>query len=157
MAEGRALAQRAPVDLRANTLKATRDEGAVLVREVENAQRAYDAMLSRFTQSNTESLTTQGNAYVLSQASVPAQPSSPKVVLNTLLSALIGSLLALSAIILLEYMDRRIRTIDDLPEALGLPVLGVMPRPGARRPKLARRSQALMHQRIVGQLPGKGA
>ena len=92
-------------------MKATRDEGAVLVREVENAQRAYDAMLSRFTQSNTESLTTQGNAYVLSQASVPAQPSSPKVVLNTLLSALIGSLLALSAIILLEYMDRRIRTI----------------------------------------------
>lgn len=138
-------------------LKATRDEGAVLVREVENAQRTYDAMLSRFTQSSTESQTTQGNVYVLSQASVPSQPSSPKVMLNTALSALIGTLLALSAIILLEYMDRRIRTIDDLPEALGLPVLGVMPRPGGRRPKLARRSQALMHQRIVGQLPGKGA
>lgn len=136
-------------------LKAVRDEGAVLMREVENAQRTYDTMLTRLNQTSNESLTTQGNAYVLSQASPPLQPSSPKVVLNTTLSALVGVLLALGAIMAMEFVDRRIRTPDDLPEALGLPVLGVMPRPGSSRLSLTRNKPALMQQRIVGQLPGR--
>ena len=46
-------------------MKAVRDEGLVLVRDVENAQRAYDAVLARFTQTSLESQTTQSNVNVL--------------------------------------------------------------------------------------------
>jgi chain length determinant protein EpsF len=47
-------------------MKAVRDEGAVLVRDVENAQRTYDQIMQRLTQTTLESLATQSNVSVLS-------------------------------------------------------------------------------------------
>ena len=52
-------------------MRAAREEGAVLIRDLENAQRAYDAVLARLNQSSLESQTTQSNAYVLAQAVPP--------------------------------------------------------------------------------------
>jgi chain length determinant protein EpsF len=108
-------------------LKAVRDEGTVLVREVENAQRAYDAVLSRLTQSSLESQVTSSNVNLLNEAAAPLQPSSPRVVLNTALSVFLGLFLAAGIVLGLELRDRRVRTIDDLSTLLGLPVLGVLP------------------------------
>lgn len=122
-------AQRAKV-LRMRTV---RDEGLVLLRDVENAQRTYDALQQRLTQTSLESLSTQSNVNVLTQATPPIEPSSPRIVLNTLLSVFIGTLLALGLALVLELLDRRVRNVDDVVAALGLPVLGVMPKPGARR------------------------
>ena len=111
-------------------LRMAREEGGVLVRDLENAQRAYDAVLTRLSQSSLEGQTTQSNAYVLAEAAPPLLPSSPKIVLNTILSVVLGLVLAIGAVILLEMVDRRVRTVDELSELLGLPVLGVLPRPG---------------------------
>jgi chain length determinant protein EpsF len=113
-------------------MKAVRDEGMVLVRDVENAQRAYDAVLQRFNQTSLEGQATQSNAHVLTEAVPPVKPSSPNLLLNTALSVFLGALLALGTVLLLELMDRRVRSVDDVVDALGLPVLGVMPKPGAR-------------------------
>jgi chain length determinant protein EpsF len=124
-------------------MKAVRDEGVVLQRDVDNAQRSYDAILQRFTQTTLESQTTQSNINLLTRATPPVEPSSPKILLNTLLSIFLGTLLAVGTALLLELMDRRVRSVDDVVEALGLPVLGVMPKPGSRlrlsaaRPALA--------------------
>jgi chain length determinant protein EpsF len=113
-------------------MKAVRDEGMVLVRDVENAQRAYDTVLQRFNQASLEGQATQSNAHVLTEAVPPVKPSSPNLLLNTALSVFLGALLALGTVLLLELMDRRVRSVDDVVDALGLPVLGVMPKPGAR-------------------------
>jgi chain length determinant protein EpsF len=127
-------------------MKAVRDEGLVLQREVDNAQRSYDAILQRFTQTSLESQTTQSNVNLLAQAVPPVEPSSPKVLLNTLLSIFLGTLLAVGTALLLELMDRRVRNVDDVVGALGLPVLGVMPKPGAKlRLSAARPALALPH------------
>jgi polysaccharide biosynthesis transport protein len=59
-------------------MKAVRDEGLVLVREVDNAQRTYDAILQRVTQSSLESQSTQSNVNLLTQAVAPLEPATPR-------------------------------------------------------------------------------
>ena len=49
------------------------------------------------------------------------------MVLNGLLSVFVGALLALATIFSLEFLDRRVRTLDDIEGTLGLPVIGTMP------------------------------
>ncbi|MED5619583.1 chain length determinant protein EpsF [Ideonella sp. BN130291] len=136
-------------------LKALRDEATVLQRDVENAQRAYDAVVARGSQTSLESQTTQSNISVLSPAVEPSEPSSPKIALNTFLSIVMGSLLAIGAAVVMELLDRRVRTVTDASEALGLPLLGTLPPPTSRRRRLAAagKGMPLLQQRILGQLP----
>ena len=139
-------------------MKAVRDEGLVLLRDVENAQRAYDAIQQRFTQTSLEGQTTQSNVNVLTQAVPPIEPSSPRILLNTLLAVFVGTLLAVGTALLLELRDRRVRNIDDVLAALGLPVIGVMLKPGSKF-RSGRHRVSLMQQRLMAPLsqPGKGA
>jgi len=128
-------------------MKAVRDEGAVLVRDLENAQRAYDAITARRNQSSLESQTTQSSVNVLSQAVAPVLPASPKLVLNLVLSLFVGSMLALGTVMVMEMRDRRVRSQEDVSTLLGLPVIGVLPKPGARNLKALPNQ---MKQRVLG-------
>ena len=111
-----------------------RDELAVLQRDVDAAKNAYDAVVKRYTESDLASQATQANVSVLTQALAPLEPSFPKPLGKTMLMAIAaGILLGVGAAFLLEMLDRRIRTTDDLVEVLKLPVLGVIAR--AREPR----------------------
>ncbi|MEK8050117.1 chain length determinant protein EpsF [Ideonella sp. DXS22W] len=114
-------------------LKAVRDEGMVLQREVENAQRIYDNLVVRLNQTGLEAQNTQSYANVLTMAQPPADHASPKLLLNTALAVFLGLLLAVGVALLLELSDRRVRAPEDAVAALGLPVLGTLPKPGAKR------------------------
>ncbi len=114
-------------------MKAVRDEGLVLQREAENAQRVYDNLVARLSQSSLEAQSTQSYANVLSTAQPVAEPSSPKMLLNTALAVFLGILLAIGVALLLELTDRRVRSAEDAMAALGLPVLGTLPKPSAKR------------------------
>ena len=58
-------------------LKETRDQVAVLQRDVDNAQKSYDLVYNRASQTNLESQNRQSNATVISQATTAAPASSP--------------------------------------------------------------------------------
>ena len=133
-------------------LKAVRDEGLVIMRDVENAQRAYDAIQQRYTQTSLEGQTTQSNVNLLTQAVPPLEHASPKVLLNTLLACFVGALLAVGTVLALEMRDRRVRSIEDIVATLDLPVIGVLPKPGSR---LALRGAqgSTMQQRLMAPLP----
>lgn len=131
-------------------MKAVRDEGMVLMRDVENAQRAYDAVQQRLTQTSLESQTTQSNAHVLTQATAPIEPASPRVFLNTLIALFVGTLMAVAVALLLELRDRRVRSLDDVAAALDLPVIGVMPKPGSKQHFAG---ASTMQQRLMAPLP----
>jgi len=83
------------------------------------------------------------------------EPSSPKVGLNTALSIVVGLMLAVVAALLVEMLDRRVRTTADAVEGLGLPLLGTLPGPSLRSGLLGRRQATplVLQQRILGQLP----
>jgi chain length determinant protein EpsF len=140
--QARLVQLRAAVDEQRNKLlrmKGQRDESSVLLRDVENAQRAYDAVLARATQSGVESQTTQTNVSVLKQATPPAKASSPRLVLNLAVAVFIGGLLAAGAAIARESSDRRLRTDADVMLGLRQPLLGVLPTKA--RPRMAGRSR----------------
>ena len=133
-------------------MKAVRDGGQVLIREVESAQRTYDSLMARLNQTSMEAQSTQSYVNMLSTAAPPAEPSSPKLILNTLLSIFLGTLLAVGVALLLELSDRRVRAPEDIVAALGLPVLGILPKPTAKR-FVSGKHALLMQQRVIG-LPG---
>lgn len=109
-------------------LKKQRDEISVLMREVDTAQRAFDAVGQRMTQSKLEAQSIQTNISILTPAGEPLLPSKPKVLLNMLVSIFLGTLLGVGAALALELADRRVRSADDLATLLELPVLGQIDR-----------------------------
>jgi chain length determinant protein EpsF len=122
-------------------MKKVRDDLTVLMREVENAQRAYDGAQNRMTQTKLESQTNQTNVSVINEAVEPIEPSSPKMVVNAVLSVVLGLMLAVAFALLREMSDRMVRSEVDIPETLGVPVLGVL---GARKPRLSRSERRLI-------------
>jgi chain length determinant protein EpsF len=104
-------------------IKAERDQLAVLVNDVENARRAYEAVGQRMTQSNLEGQSQQTNVLVLSPATEPIKHSKPKILLNLLVSIFLGAMLGVGAALVAELGERRIRSAEDLALALDLPVL----------------------------------
>lgn len=105
------------------SLRAERDQLAVLVNDVETARRAYEAVGQRISQSNLEGQSNQTNVLVLSPATEPTKHSRPKVLLNVLVSIFLGGMLGVGAALLLELTQRRIRSREDLALLLDLPVL----------------------------------
>jgi len=117
------------------TIKRERDEVAVLTRDVEAAQKAYEAVAQRFNLTSLESQSTQTNVSILTPAFPPIEPSFPKLLLNTLAAIFVGGLLGVGAAFVVEMLDQRIRSADGLADLLQLPLLGVVPgSAAARRP-----------------------
>ena len=106
-----------------------RDEISVLKRDVESAQRAFEGVSQRSSQTRLESLSIQTNVVILNPASEPTQPSKPKILLNILVSIFLGTLLGVGAALMLELTDRRVRSTGDLQDAFDIPVLGELSSP----------------------------
>lgn len=136
-------------------LKVQRDEATVLQREVETAQRTYEQVTQRFNQTSLESQLTQTNISVLSPAVDPNEASSPKLILNLLVSVFVGTLLGIGFAMLRELVDRRVRSLDDLTTGLDVPVLGVLPKP-LRGQLAGRNSPMLLPSNILNRLPRPG-
>jgi succinoglycan biosynthesis transport protein ExoP len=123
----------------------------VLTRNVESAQRTYDAAMQRAVVSQVEARASQTNVALLNPAVAPRGPSHPKVALNIALSVLVGTMLGVGMAILLELLDRRVRGPSDLDQGQNVPLLAVLnARLPARKPLLGRSSGAR------GALPSPG-
>ena len=138
-------------------MKAVRDDGAVLQRDVENAQRTYDQIMQRLNQTTLESLATTSNVSVLSQAVPPVEATSPKILVNMVVALFAGALLGVGVVVAMELMDRRVRSVEDVALAIGLPIVGILPSPQAKRFFGKAVKANLMQQRLLGQAAGKGA
>lgn len=109
-------------------LKSQRNQLAVLQRDVAAAQSAYDTVTARHNQSTLESQMTQADAAVLSYATEPATPAFPGILKGLVMALGAGILLGLGVAFLIELLDRRVRCVDDLVQALPFPVLSVVHR-----------------------------
>jgi polysaccharide biosynthesis transport protein len=105
-------------------LKHQHDEASILESDVTSAQRDLDEVSQRLAQSSLESLTQQTNVVQLTVASPPAEPSSPKLLINMLLAVFLGGVFAIGGALALEMRDRRVREDEDMRELLGVPLLG---------------------------------
>lgn len=104
-------------------LNRARDQLSLLTKEVESAQRTYDAATERIAQTDLEGHFNQSNVVVLNPAMPPFTHSSPKLALNLGIAALVGLLLGVGFALLAEMRDRRVRSDNDLTDVLQVPVL----------------------------------
>jgi uncharacterized protein involved in exopolysaccharide biosynthesis len=104
-------------------LKEAHDEAAVLESDVATAQRDLDAVSQRYAQSTLESQTQQTNMVLLTSATPPFKASSPKPVLVVIGGLVLGMAVAVATVLVMEFMDPRVRGDFELEEILGTPVL----------------------------------
>jgi chain length determinant protein EpsF len=108
--------------------KDVRAELAVLTRDVESAQRAYDAVLARHVTTQIESRARQGDVALLTPAVEPAKPANPPLPLIGAAAIVLGLMLAAVMVYVLETLDRRVRSRFDLESRIAVPSLGQLSR-----------------------------
>lgn len=134
---------------RIHSMKDHRAVMAVMSRDVDNAQRAYDAVLTRFMTNQIDSRAQTTNVAMLSPAIEALNPTHPKIGLISGLAVVIGLLLAAAVVYVLEALDRRVRSRADLESRLAVPSLGRLsrwqPSGGRLLPAPVRATRALPH------------
>jgi polysaccharide biosynthesis transport protein len=103
-----------------------RDELGVLIKEVENAQKAYEGASQRYTETSLASRIDQSNVAILGSAIAPIEPSFPKLPLVAALSILVGGVMGMFLAVAVEMIDRRVRRIEDLADIIGAQVWGIL-------------------------------
>jgi len=107
-------------------LREARHRSQVLVRDVDTAQKAYDAALQRFLVNKVESGAKNANVAILTPAREAVLPSKPKIPLNLGLGLFVGLLLGGAAVFFLELLDRRVRSTLDLEDGVDVPLIGTL-------------------------------
>ena len=64
---------------------------------------------------------------IVDTAVIPNKPIKPKKTLNVLIAFVVGLMASVGLVFLLEYMDNTVKTLSDVEELLGIPVLGIIP------------------------------
>lgn len=67
------------------------------------------------------------NVQFIDPAKVPIDPVKPRPFLNIAIAAVLGVMISVFIVFLVEYFDNTVKTVDDVENKLGLPVLGSIP------------------------------
>ena len=100
-------------------LKNRRD---LLQQQVSQWQNTYAQLYAAYTGNQANILS------IVEQAEPNYAPIGPRTRMNVLLAAVIGALLAVGAILLLEYLDDTVKTGEELSTLTEIPFLGIIPR-----------------------------
>lgn len=97
-------------------------------RKLEGLQRFLEAIRNRRLQETVDSSLPKTSIVEIYDLAEPAlKQVSPKLGLNVALGVLIGLIVGVGLAFFIEYLDTSVKTIDDVEQALGSPVLGVIP------------------------------
>ena len=106
-------------------------------QEVDTNRALYDGLLQRFKEIGVAGGVGVNNISVVDPADVPQKPSSPRLMINLLVSLLAGLGLGVLLAFVLEQMDEAIADPAELERRLGLPLLGSVPKVDNGTPKEA--------------------
>nr|WP_036165549.1 polysaccharide biosynthesis tyrosine autokinase [Lysobacter dokdonensis] len=110
----------------------------ILRREAETNRQLYDGLLQRYKEIGVVGGVGANNVSVIDRAFVPERRHSPRIPLNLAVGVLLGLFAGVLTAFLLHHLDRRMHSPQALEEALGLPVLGAIPRlPNGTSPQMA--------------------
>jgi len=103
-----------------------RDQITLLQGEVQLAQRNFDAVSSRATQTSIEGQANQTNVSVLTEATIPTKPTKANLVIRLFIAVFLGTLLGIGMALITELIRRKVRCTDDLNNMAGVPLLGTI-------------------------------
>ncbi|MGB3796622.1 MAG: polysaccharide biosynthesis tyrosine autokinase, partial [Alteraurantiacibacter sp.] len=100
---------------------------SVLEREAQALRLLLQSLLNRFNQVSTAANVDSGTINPLDQAIVPGSPYSPSLMRNLLFALIFGGALAAALAVLREALDDKIRSLSEVEQKIGLPMLGHTP------------------------------
>jgi polysaccharide biosynthesis transport protein len=99
-------------------------EYAALSREAESNRALYQSLLEQAKAVGMSSDLQRSNVRVLDAAPLPRSPVNPLGRMGLLLAAIASVTFAVGVAFVVEFLDPRIRTLDDVSNQLGLPLMG---------------------------------
>jgi polysaccharide biosynthesis transport protein len=105
-----------------------------LERKLQVAQSTYQQLFKQLQEIEVLENQNIGNARVVSLATVPEKPISPKVLLNLAGGVVGGVIFALLTVLALEITDKSLKSVDEIKRLLGsgYPLLGSIPQLGKK-------------------------
>jgi len=113
-----------------------------LQREAEANRTQYESYLARSKETTAQESLEMPDSRIVTKASIPIRPSSPKTMLILGLAVMLGLGAGSVLAFLADYLDGRIKTLEQLEAISGVPALAAVPLIGARElARLARRGR----------------
>jgi polysaccharide biosynthesis transport protein len=100
----------------------------ILKREVDTNRSLYEGLLQRYKEVDVASGVGTNNVFIVDRAETPSSPSSPLLGRSLLLAFFFGLGAGLTTAYLLERLDDRINSIEELERITGLATLGIIPK-----------------------------
>ncbi len=98
-----------------------------LERRLQVAQVTYQQIFKQLQEVQVLEKQTLGNTRVISEALIPERPVSPKIPLNLSLGGFLGILLGVGTALVLEAMDKSLKTVEEAKRLVGYTLLGTIP------------------------------
>ena len=99
----------------------------ILKREVDTNRELYTSLLQRYKEVDVASGVGANNVFVVDRALLPGSPSSPQLFRALLLALILGLAAGFGLAYVLERLDDKIRSVEQLELISSLPTLGVIP------------------------------
>ena len=109
----------------------------ILKREVDTNRELYASLLQRYKEVDVASGVGANNVFVVDQAELPGRPSSPQLFNALRFAFLLGLGAALGTAYLLERIDDKVRSPEQVESVSGLSLLGVIPKVASVEDELA--------------------
>ena len=78
-------------------------------------------------------ITKANDIQVIDKAILPNDAVKPNKMMNVAIAAVLGMMIGLFIVFLIEYLDNKLKTPQDIEKHLGLPILGVVPNESLER------------------------
>ena len=94
-----------------------------------NPQKARDIAneIPKVFKKEAKRITKANDIQVIDKAILPQSPIKPNKMMNITIAAALGAMIGLFVVFLIEYLDNKLKTPQDIEKHLGLSVLGVVP------------------------------
>jgi capsular exopolysaccharide synthesis family protein len=99
----------------------------VIERDVTSSKQIYESLLQRAKETGVSGELRTSNVKVVDAAEVPVAPVTPRRVLGLLVGLVGGAFLGIGLAFVFEYLDNRVKTPEEIEQALGIPSLGLVP------------------------------
>ena len=100
----------------------------ILKQKVDTDRQLYDGLLERMKEAQVSVGLNSSNIRIVDSAQVPQGPAKPRVLLNLALGLVLGLALGAGIAFFQEYLDKTLKSSDDVEHLLRLPSLGLLPK-----------------------------
>lgn len=107
------------------------NETPIMQVKVTNANPAYAIMIANAIADIAPEKITEfmdgSSVKIIDRPKLPEYPSSPNVTKNTAIGIILGLIVSCGLVLLMEILDTRIKSEEELAKLLDIPVIGVIP------------------------------